>query len=299
MSLIAFKPQEIETLANPGLEETFERIGGAKIHVSVHTPNEITPDTKRFLIDDGYQSRETDYIRFGQELARLGHIAVTHGPADGQDLRKRLALEHWDGMKLASQAINASRKATNQILDLDPTSKYIIAGHSLGGYVSFLYAKHNPETVEAMIPIASAGMGKHTVPEMLQRTSEVMQIHLIDLLGQLGADAMQGCPSLTSHMLGTFGSLSKLDRRIREGYAAATCDTTPLIYLARQAGIPVDIIAFNNDPYSNIKENTNAANKTNSRLHIVRGTHFTPQSEPLRLAQEIDCIVQPNLALAA
>jgi len=93
-------------------------------------------------------------------------------------------------------------------------------------------------------------------------------------------------------VLETFGSPSKFDRRFREGYTAVYCNTKPYIHKAKQAGIPVEIVCFEDDAYSKLKENVRAANETNSNLYILPGDHFTPQKEPVRFASDLDNIVK-------
>jgi predicted alpha/beta hydrolase family esterase len=292
MSLTRLPSHETVNLVEPSIEEAYAHVAGAKIHVYTHIPGNITEDSEQILIADGYFSRARNYEKLAAFLARQGHIVTRHEPADGQAGYVRAHHSHWDGDKLSCQAIDASRKKTNEILDLDPSTKQVMIGHSLGAYHGAKFAEHRPQYVKQLIPVASAGMDKHDFPEMLERTGHVMMTHLPDVAYELGANPAQFMYNSMMHVFETFGSPSKFDRRFREGLTAVYCDTKSSLHKARQSGIPIDIICFTNDAYSTVDENTRAAKETDSRLHIIEGNHLTPQFEPERLASELDNIIK-------
>lgn len=291
---------ELGSPMNHLLQRGEAKIGGAAIRWTTESSVHSISDKPKVLILGGLFSDEENYVGLRHELANLDIEATTIKTPTKQNLISRLHKSQWDIMQLQSQAPYGVMKEVDKAHGR-PDSRFVVVGHSLGVFKAAVLAAEKPHRIQRLVALAGSGMDKHTLPQMAGRTVGFFRRNAIPAAWRrFNQDLSHEKPShaLAKDARYVAGFVLRtglnIERRAREVNAAATRETVPYLFIASKHGVPIEVVAFRDDPYSSRSENEYTSALLGADFHYWEGTHLAPQEEPAQVAAGIKKLILPQ-----
>lgn len=209
-----------------------ERIGGARVNITLEIPDEILDDTPT-MIAHGYCGTEGAYAPFRNALARNGKVAGTYDTPRVQANFGSLNAKHFNQpTRLLSQSAWAAMRGTMKFASdqkLELKNEFDLIGHSMGAPTMTRTALKHPEHVRSVLMNEGAGFEPNNT---------------LSLLGRVPAFAIKELPSADPRIIAgsAYYVMRNLYRTASEGMAVSNCDIRESVQKLGQLGIKTAIM---------------------------------------------------------
>ena len=271
-------------------EESFQIFhGGAKINFRIARPiDALASDTiNPIIIDPGFLATRGAYERFAHELASRGAPVAYYAVPRRMDLAHSLSRQHLlDPIAMhSSVTYGVSKEMRRQFPDNPETFDYV--SHSLGTLGLARFIQKKPDYVNTATILAGAGLGHQSIVSMMSRTPVIARYEIASFVKSMSIHDKREHGVQTLLHIG----LNPL-RTIQEGYYAATEDASLALTSAKNAGIPIGALWYDNDSYFPSRKVTEKVKSMFDAVAFLEGDHLGPQKSPRLAALEILKIIK-------